>query len=130
MIPLGVINTRAYQNYVCIKTNFTSDNLMFQCRFQGYMYGMGIADAAAGGYTYSSNTVLAKAQYREANAGGQYIADSYRLSTGHLCFKIYLGHTGYTEGQGTFWFGGHGHSWKNTQIMAVQIRNDGANHTF
>ena len=132
MIPIAVINTRAFQNYVCVKTNLTSNNVMFQARFQGYMYGYGLADANYGGYTYSSGgyTVLSKAQYRDSNAGSQYIADAYRTSAGHLCFKIYLGHTGYTEGQGTFWFGGHGDSWRNIQVDAVQIRNDGTNHPF
>jgi hypothetical protein len=129
MIPIATINTRAFQNYVCVKTNWTIDNLMFQLRYQGYMYGYGIADAHAGGYTYTGNNVISKSQY-ETGSGNQFIADTYRTSEGHLCIKIFLGHTNYTEGVGTLWFGGHGDSWRDIQVLDVRIRNDGANHPF
>ena len=128
MIPVAYINTRAYQNSICIKTNLAGDGYMFQARLTGYMYGYAHMDAWIGGYTYNGGVINVTA-YENAS-GGQYFASAYRSTDLSLCFKVQLGQTGYTEGNAVFQFGGHGDGWRGIKVTAVQVRNDGSNHAF
>jgi hypothetical protein len=128
MVPVAAINTRAYMNSICIKTNYTSDGLMWYARMSGYMYGYAIMDAWIGGYTYNGGVINVTA-YENAS-GGQYFASAYRSTDGSLCLRVQLGQTGYTEGYGVLQFGGHFDAWRNIQVTAVQVRNDGSNHAF
>ena len=126
---VALINTRAYTSYVNIKTNLTANSIMFLAHFLGYNYNYGNKEAFAGGYTYTSNSILAKANNSTLTGSGGFTVDSYRASDGALCFKLYINHTGYTEGQTIFRF--HSHSDTTTRqctVAAVQIRNDGTNH--
>ena len=125
---VGMINTRAYASYINIKTNITANNQMFLAHFLGYNYNYGNKEFYSGGYTYSSNSILAKNDITTFG-GNSSTVDSYRASDGALCFKLYMNHTGYSEGYTIFRF--HCHSPAVTRqctIAAVQIRNDGTNH--
>ena len=125
---VALINTRAYQNYVNIKTNLTSNGIMFLGHFLGYMYGYGNKEAFVGGYTYLGNVI---SQYSNVpmNGTGTMAGTAYRASDGALCFKIQIGHTSYTEGQMIFRFHSHGESvTRQCTVVAAQVRNDGTNH--
>ena len=125
---VALINTRAYTGYVNVKTNLTANNIMFLAHFLGYNYNYGNKEMYGGGYTYTSNSILAKSNIT-VFGGNSSTVDSYRASDGALCFKLYMNHTGYTEGQMIFRF--HSHSETITRqctVAAVQIRNDGTNH--
>ena len=126
---VALINTRAYHNYVNIKTNLTSNGIMFLGHFLGYMYGYGKKEAFVGGYTHTNNSLISQYSNTTLQGTGTMSGSAYRASDGAICFKIQLGHTSYTEGQLIFRF--HSHSEATTRactVVAAQVRNDGTNH--
>ena len=126
---VALINTRAYHNYVNIKTNLTSNGIMFLGHFLGYMYGYGNKEAFVGGYTHTNNSLISQYSNTTLQGTGTMSGSAYRASDGAICFKIQLGHTSYTEGQLIFRF--HSHSEATTRactVVAAQVRNDGTNH--
>ena len=126
---VAIINTRAYMNYVNIKTNLTSNGIMFLGHFLGYMYGYGNKEAYAGGYTHTSNSLISQYSNTLMQGTGTMTVTAYRASDGAICFKIHVGHTGYTEGQMIFRFHSHGESTtRQCTVVASQVRNDGTNH--
>ena len=127
------LNTRAGTIYLNVKTNITANNVMYMAEFLGYNYGYGNKYMFNGGYTYntgSSLTILNNFSNTifSTNPSNSSVG-AYRASDGALCFKLYMGHTGYTEGRMVFRF--HSHSVTTTrscQVVASQIRNDGTDH--
>ena len=127
---IGQIAARAYQGKMCVKTNMTTDNIMYWVKAWGYLYGYGIAEAYAGGYTYQSTNVISKTEIKPAHTNSVVFEDSYRLPDGTLCFRLNYGHTGYTEGRLNLYFHTHGNAYEGVEIVATQTQNDGTNFQF
>ena len=99
------VRARAYTKYVHMKTNLTSDNIMFFFRIYGYFYNNGVNECVRGGYTYNGG-VIAEGVQNAYNSNSNYtIGDFYRSSTGNfLCIRLDVHHTGYTEGEALVFF--------------------------
>ena len=119
------VAARAYTNYVHLKTNLTSNNIMFYFRTRGYCYNIGMEEHVYGGYTYN-NTIIATEHI--TIAGGTHTLHSYRGSSGHLVLRIHVNSTGYNEGKVHVLFGSHSETiTKNLEITDVTQRDDGNN---
>ena len=130
---VAILTTRAGTIYLNVKTNITANNVMYLAEFIGYNYGYGNKYMYNGGYTYNtgssltilnnfSNTVFS------TNPSNSSVG-AYRASDGALCFKLYMAHSGYTEGKMVFRFHSHNvNTTRSCQVVASQIRNDGTDH--
>ena len=116
---------RAYTNYVHLKTNLTSNNVMFYFRTRGYVYNAGVEEHLFGGYTYNGTII---ATNHETVAGGTQSLGAYRGSSGHLCLRIHVNTTGYNEGRLHVLFGSHSNTvTRNLEVTDVRQRDDGSN---
>jgi len=119
------VAARAYTNYVHLKTNLTSNNIMFYFRTRGYCYNLGVEEHVFGGYTYN-NTIIAMEHI--TIAGGTHTLAAYRGSSGHLVLRIHVNSTGYNEGKVHVLFGSHSDViTRNLEITDVTQRDDGNN---
>ena len=118
-------HARGFTNYVHLKTNLTSDNIMFYFRTLGYCYNTGMEEHVYGGYTYNSTVIATEHQ---TVYGGTHALHAYRGSSGHLCLRIHVNSTGYNEGRLYVYFGGHSPSvTRELQITDARQRDDGNN---
>jgi hypothetical protein len=101
---------------------------MFMFKAWGYLYGYGVAESYRGGYTYTGS-VINKSGYKSGVAQAD-IQDVYRATDGSLCLRVYLGHTGYTEGKLNIAMHSHGTAYHSVKIVAVQIHNANTNYSF
>ena len=104
------LNTRAGTIYLNVKTNITANNVMYLAEFIGYNYGYGNKYMYNGGYTYNAGTDTILNNFSNTVFSTNPASSSvtaYRASDGALCFKLYMGHTGYTEGRMVFRFHSH-----------------------
>jgi hypothetical protein len=119
------VAARAYTNYVHLKTNLTSNNIMFYFRTRGYCYNFGMEEHVFGGYTYN-DTIIAMEHITVF--GGTHTLAAYRGSSGHLVLRIHVNQTGYTEGKLHVLFGSHSDViTRNLEITDVTQRDDGNN---
>ncbi len=130
---VAILTTRAGTIYLNVKTNITANNVMYLAEFLGYNYGYGNKYMYNGGYTYNAsgnNTILNNFSntLMSTNPTNSSVG-AYRASDGALCFKLYMAHTGYTEGKMVFRFHSHNvNTTRSCQVVASQIRNDGTDH--
>ena len=116
---------RAYTQYVHLKTNLTSDNIMFYFRTRGYCYNTGMEEHVYGGYTYNSTIIATEHQ---TVYGGTHTLHAYRGSSGHLCLRIHVNSASYNEGKLHVFFGSHSPSvTRELEITNVTQRDDGNN---
>ena len=122
---LAIISTRAFHDYMDIKTNITSDNIMFWFKFMGYNYGYGNTYYFGGGYTYLSDVINKSMGTGQKLLGNAYVYDLYRATSDNaLCVKIYLGQQGYTEGRTHVYFGAHnGDVSRSASIVSSVVYN-------
>ena len=127
---LGSIITRAYSEYMDIKTNITSDNIMFWFKFMGYNYGYGNTYYFGGGYTYISDVTSKSMGTGQRLLGGAYVYDLYRATSDlALCVKIYLGQTTYTEGRSSVFFYSHdGTTTRDASIVSSVVYNSSSRY--
>jgi hypothetical protein len=119
------VAARAYTNYVHLKTNLTSNNIMFYFRTRGYCYNFGMEEHVFGGYTYLDSII---AMEHITVFGGTHTLAAYRGSSGHLVLRIHVNQTGYTEGKLHVLFGSHSDViTRNLEITDVTQRDDGNN---
>ena len=124
------VRARAYTKYVHMKTNLSSDNIMFFFRIYGYFYNYGVNECVRGGYTYNTTQVIAEAVANAYNTNSNYtIGDFYRSSSGnYLCIRLDVHQTGYTEGEALVFFGSHSNTvTRELEITDMQHRDDGNN---
>ena len=130
---VAILNTRAGTIYLNVKTNITANNVMYMAEFLGYNYGYGNKYMFNGGYTYNTGSALTilnnfSNTVFSTNPSNSSVG-AYRASDGALCFKLYMAHTGYTEGKMVFRFHSHNvNTTRSCQVVASQIRNDGTDH--
>ena len=119
------VAARGYTNYVHLKTNLTSNNIMFYFRTRGYCYNFGMEEHVFGGYTYLDSII---AMEHITVFGGTHTLAAYRGSSGHLVLRIHVNQTGYTEGKLHVLFGSHSDViTRNLEITDVTQRDDGNN---
>ena len=119
------VAARAYTNYVHLKTNLTSNNIMFYFRTRGYCYNFGMEEHVFGGYTYLDSII---AMEHITVFGGTHTLAAYRGSSGHLVLRIHVNSTGYNEGKVHVLFGSHSDViTRNLEITDVTQRDDGNN---
>ena len=119
------VAARGYTNYVHLKTNLTSNNIMFYFRTRGYCYSLGMEEHVFGGYTYN-DTIIAMEHITVF--GGTHTLAAYRGSSGHLVLRIHVNATGYNEGKLHVLFGSHSDViTRNLEITDVTQRDDGNN---
>ena len=125
---IGHFNFREFQ-YLDIKTNMTSNSLMFMFFAHGYMYNNGNMYSISSGYSYTApNTIINQFTQNLANCS---IASTYRTTSpsagGYLCVKLNRGSTGYTEGYVTLYFHTHGLDMNSCQVLAYTTTNNAGN---
>jgi len=117
--------TRGFTNYVHLKTNLTSNNIMFYFRTRGYTYNTGMEEHVYGGYTYNGTIIATEHQ---SVYGSTHTLHAYRGASGHLCFRIHVNTTSYNEGKVHVFFGSHSSSvTRELQVTDVKQRDDGNN---
>tara|TARA_R110000764_G_scaffold177528_1_gene263686 strand:- start:51 stop:710 length:660 start_codon:yes stop_codon:yes gene_type:complete len=123
------VRARAYTKYIHMKTNLTSDNIMFLFRINGYFYNYGVNESVRGGYTHNGGVIAEGVQNTYRNNTNFTIGDFYRSSTGgFLCLRLDVEHSSYTEGEALVYFSSHSNSvTRELQITNMQHRNDGSN---
>ena len=136
---------RAYGRSLDIKTNITSDSLMYMCKFEGYLYSQTLFLGYACGYTYhasGASMILAKEttqlsghnlhSYRAgSHPNGGYNSQStyFGPSTGYpLCFRLEKGTNAYSEGYVDFSMWTHGQS--NTGVTVTASRHHQADSNY
>ena len=126
---MGRVSTRAFMEYVDIKTNIYSDNIMFAFYFMGYQYGVGFSHYYGAGYTYEGGVVTKMLGAGYKVVGNQYVHELYRASDGALCVKLYLANQSYTEGVTHVFF----HSFsadvtRDCEIIGSTVYNSSSNY--
>lgn len=123
---LGMYQFRAGSNYLHIKTNLTSDNIMFQSLAHGYLYNNGNCWGIHGGYTYQGGIINQSTQ-TQGNYG---FSGTYRGSGGNLCFRLVRADTGYTEGYITLYFHAFDANIQNAASVVAYAQNTNSGSAF
>lgn len=112
-----------------MKTNLSSENVMFFFRIFGYFYNYGVNECVRGGYTYQGGVIQESVATAYNTNSNFTIGDFYRSSSGSfLCLRLDVHQTGYTEGEAIVLFGSHSSTiTRELQITDMQHRDDGNN---
>lgn len=89
--------TAGSYTYYNVKTNILSGNaIMYRCDVRGYNYGTSnFIECGGVGYAYTAGTLTSVANYSDF---GSATFSSYLASDNYVCFKIYVGSSGYYAG--------------------------------
>jgi hypothetical protein len=128
---LGFFNLRDGSQYLDVRTNITSNSMMYMFHVCGYLYNQGEVISYTSGYTYTPPSSILN-QYTH-NLGNQSIS-SYRTAGpaggGFLCVKVNRGTTGYSEGQLAIYFHSHTTELNNTCEVTAWSQNNVAGNFY
>jgi hypothetical protein len=106
MTHLGEFTLRDGSQYLHVKTDITSDNIMMFFSAWGYLYNSAGLIGWGMGYSYDSTSILNTYLY---NVGSTSFHGLYRAASPYnVCLRFNRGGTGYTEGKINIFFAAFG----------------------
>ncbi len=125
---VGEFTLRAGNRYLDVKLSYATESAMLFFYYWGYLYNSANCFGYAGGYPYTTTSILNKYIY---NNGSTTLMDIYKTgSPYYVCLKFDRQGDGYSEGKINIFIGTHGLDIGSRVTALAYIQNQSATNYY